>query len=544
MEMLFGFVLSMSVTMALIPPLMKVAHRAQILDHPGLRKVHNLPTPRVGGIAMAAGVLLALILWGHFDRLLQAYCAGVLILLVFGVWDDRVGLGAAPKLLGQALAVVTAMAWGGVSVASITLSDRVALPEWAAAPLSFFFLIGVTNAINLSDGLDGLAGGMAFLCTAALALLSLTVGNTFVALVALVIAGAILGFLRFNTHPARVFMGDSGSQVLGFSVAVLSVALTQDPRAPLSSALPLLLLGMPIIDTLTVMIRRVLAGRSPFDADRNHIHHRLLGLGLHHHEAVMLIYGLQAGLFVLAWMLRYEPDLINLLVFAGVFAAILLVLQVAARYRPEASGPRAESAGGGLGGRIDWLQDASRLPRWSGRVIVAALAVYCGTVLGLAPSPDDEIGLFALVIAAALGATLIFRWRQPAAGWVDKGALYIGAVLAIYLDQCGEPHTPLLHYIQWILFPLLAVAVAIRVQWPRDRGFRINPLDLLVIFMAIAIPNLPGSVATPRALGAVVGKLFLLLYGIESLDLAASPRWRLFSLSVLVFLLLCAARAV
>ncbi len=542
MDMLFAFVVAMTVTMALIPLLMRFAHRAQILDRPGARKVHTAPIPRVGGIAMAAGVLLALLLWGHFDRALQAFCGGVLVLLVFGVWDDRSGLGPGIKLIGQMLAALIAMAWGGISIASITLSDRLMLPGWLAAPLTFLFLIGSTNAINLSDGLDGLAGGMALLCLGALALLALTVGNPFVGLVALVIAGAILGFLRFNTHPARVFMGDCGSQILGFSVALLSVALTQDPDVPLSSALPLLLLGIPITDTLMVMTERILAGRSPFKADRNHIHHRLLALGLDHHEAVMVIYVLQAMLFIAAWSLRYQPDVVHILTFASFAACLVAFLRIAAargwRWRPQRSGAdEPASAGGSLAGLppMRWLSSGST---WA---IGAAMLAYGLSVLAFDPPSAGDARLLAAFVAAALGISLAMHWRRSIPNWIDKGALYLTAVLAVYLDDFGGPHSRGLHWFEWVLFPLLALAVVIRLRQPHQRWLSINPLDLLVIFLAIAVPNLPGSVASPRALGAIVAKVVLLLYGMELLSNALDARWRWLSAGGVLFLLLCIA---
>ena len=154
-------------------------------------------------------------------------------------------------------------------------------------------LVGITNAINLSDGLDGLAGGVTFLSLAAIAVLTyIAVDAGFMLLATMSIMGSILGFLRFNTFPARIFMGDGGSQFLGFSAGVLAILLTQSSNTALSPALPLLILGLPILDTLMVMGERIYEGRSPFVADRKHIHHRLLALGFHHYEAVVTIYAL------------------------------------------------------------------------------------------------------------------------------------------------------------------------------------------------------------------------------------------------------------
>ena len=541
MELMLGFVVAMSVTMVLIPPLMRMAGRARILDQPGLRRVHSSPTPRVGGIAMAAGVLLSLSLWGHFDRTMQAYFAGLFVLLVFGVWDDRSELGAGIKFLGQAAAVLLVMVWGGVRIASVTASDRLPLPDWISVPLSFLFLIGATNAVNLADGLDGLAGGMALLCLGALALLALTVGNPFVGSVALVITGATLGFLRFNTHPARVFMGDSGSQILGFSAAVLSVCLTQDPLAPLSSALPLLLLGVPVIDTLMVMTQRLLTGHSPFRADSNHIHHRLLALGFDHHEAVMMIYLLQACLFVAAWFMRYQPDLNIVLVFLGFGAAVIGALRLGAargwRWRRPVSGALPASR---LSHQLGWLREPQRLPRWSAAASAAAVLGYAVVVLVRLPASGELRPLLG-ACAAVLGLNLGLRWRRDTPNWIDRACLYLGAVLAVYIDGHSMREDLPLHDAKLVLVCVLSLALGARLWVARDRQFRINPLDLLVVFTAVTVPNLPGSIASPQALGSTAAKLILLLYALESLSFGSGPRWRWLSGGALVFFLACLA---
>src|SRR5262249_29281688 len=159
------------------------------------------------------------------------------------------------KFLGQLLAVALCMWLGGIRIDTFTFgAETIVLPPLLSGSITFLFLVGVTNAVNLSDGLDGLAGGIALLCFCALALLAAASHNNTVMALALIEAGAILGFLRFNTHPARVFMGDGGSQVLGFTIGVLAILVTQSESSVVSAVLPLLLVGMPIIDTLAVML--------------------------------------------------------------------------------------------------------------------------------------------------------------------------------------------------------------------------------------------------------------------------------------------------
>jgi len=167
--------------------------------------------------------------------------------------------------------------------------------------------VGITNAVNLADGLDGLAGGITmitFLCICALAFRS---GDASIAIMSLAMLGALFGFLSFNTYPASIFMGDAGSQFLGFVSIVLPLKMCQD-YSPLSPVLPLLIVGLPVIDTLIVMSERIRSGRSPFVADNNHFHHKLLGIGLFHTEAVFIIYLLQSVFVLSAYVFRFYSD--------------------------------------------------------------------------------------------------------------------------------------------------------------------------------------------------------------------------------------------
>jgi len=542
MELMLGFLLAMSVTMALIPPLMQAAARWQFLDVPEARKVHTTPVPRVGGIAMAAGTLLALLLSGDFAQPMPAYLGGVLVLLMFGVWDDRVTLSAGPKLLGQIIAVLLIMVWGDVTIATMTLTERFDLPGWIAWPLTFMFLIGVTNAINLADGLDGLAGGTTLLSLSALALLAFTSGTPFVGVVAIVIVGAILGFLRYNTHPARVFMGDGGSQILGFSVAVLAVVLTQDVLTPLSSALPLLLLGIPIIDTLMVMTQRMLEGRSPLQADRNHIHHRLLALGFDHHEAVMGIYLLQACLFVTAWYQRYESDLTIVALFAGVSLLVISSLHLATvsgwRWRPVSRNGNDGSSQ--LGRFVAWVRAPARLPRWSLLFIAMAVAIYLFQVSLVSPQPSSDVRLMAAVVSVVVACLMAMRWREADSGWMLKAAAFLALVMAVYFDRQTPTFLEERPAAQVMLFAALVIAIVIRFRLASDRRFRVTPLDILVIFIAVAVPNLPGSVVSSATVGESIAKLVVLMYGVETLFSASAHWWRLPGLISLGYLTACA----
>jgi UDP-GlcNAc:undecaprenyl-phosphate GlcNAc-1-phosphate transferase len=182
----------------------------------------------------------------------------------------------------------------GVVIKYVPFTGLDPLPAHIAVPLTTFVLVGITNAINLADGLDGLASGTSLLSLGIIAMLAYMTDHLTVIFIAVSVVGGILGFLRFNTYPPRIFMGDSGSQFLGFSAGVLVVMLTQQNDSALSVVLPVMILGLPIVDTLLVMGQRLYEARSLFLPDKNHIHHRLLVLGFDHYEAVFVIYLLQS----------------------------------------------------------------------------------------------------------------------------------------------------------------------------------------------------------------------------------------------------------
>ena len=559
MQTLLGFILAMSVTMVLIPILMHVAVPLGIVDMPEARKVHVVPVPRVGGIAMVAGLGLGLLFWDSSTGAMRAMGACIATLLVFGVWDDRMTLPAAPKFAGQAIAALIALVWGGVRVGSLTISERMPLPAWVAVPLTFFFLLGGTNAFNLADGLDGLAGGMGLLCLCGIALLAFTVSNAAVAAAAVMMAGALIGFLRFNTHPARVFMGDGGSQVLGFCAAFLAVLLTQDPRTPLSTALPLLLLGVPIVDTLMVMIERLAVGTSPFRADRRHIHHRLLALGFAHWEAVSILYLLQALLLVVAWFMRYDSDLLVALYFV-VFATLIVgPLRLAEHYgwalpsrRRKLTEDRSRPQAPQESSTQIAISDLSASPPGSiglqsigGFVLAAALVAYAARALLLGAHPSRDVQILALSLAGLLMAGLALRWRRADAAWTDKVALYCCAALAIFLDKHGVPgvlrsqliyaaHSQLIDY---GLYAILALAVIACIRGSGERAFRLTPLDVLVLLVVITVPNLPNSIDILRSLGLTIAELVLLFYSLEALSLVLGSRWRWLSGTAAIFLI-------
>jgi UDP-GlcNAc:undecaprenyl-phosphate GlcNAc-1-phosphate transferase len=311
------FAAALVVALVVTPLVRDLAHRLNLLDQPGGRKVHETPVPRLGGVAMAIafGVAIGLATFASPDlgavggirpNRAPTILVGVALLLVVGVVDDTRGMRALPKLLLQV--GVATIAWSlGLSI------DRLNLP-WGfvdlgvlSLPVTVAWIVGVINAINLIDGLDGLATGVVLTVLFAFGLLAAADGVDPTLPIIAATAGAAVGFLAYNLHPASIIMGDTGSMILGFVVAVVGISLTQDGVIPQPPWVPIIALGVPIADTIWAVIRRTARGEPFFVADRGHIHHQLLRLGLSQRDAMLILTAVSAALAVLAVLLGRAP---------------------------------------------------------------------------------------------------------------------------------------------------------------------------------------------------------------------------------------------
>lgn len=525
--------------MALIPPLARAAERMHTVDIPDNRKIHKTIMPRVGGIAMVLGSVLPIVMWVPLSREIEALLWSVMVLLFFGVWDDRLNINYRLKFLGQFIAAAIVVVYGDVAIRQLPFSGYETVPDYIAVPMTIFALIGVTNAINLADGLDGLAGGTTLLSLGCIALLAYQPDGAEVTLIALAIMGGIFGFLRFNTYPARIFMGDTGSQFLGFTVAVLALMLTQKINPLLSPVMPIMLLGLPILDTLAVMTQRIYEGRSPFSPDKNHIHHKLLRLGFDHYEAVLLIYVMQAALVVGAYVLRYESDILILGLYVALCAAILALFRIAG-----VAGWRLHSQGGNRPAPINRWLSYLRHKRWlaSGPYYFAKytipLFLLGGALLPLQISEDFSI-LSLLLVAMVL---LSLSWKRMPASVIERAAIYGACAFVVYLIQVSpgmvadfEPYIDVFYYV-------LAVAVAVGIRFSKTRNFQATPLDYLVILIAVIVPNLPEFSAGGSPIGELALKLIVLFYGSELVFTLKRRSWDVLRLGTLSALLLLGVR--
>jgi UDP-GlcNAc:undecaprenyl-phosphate/decaprenyl-phosphate GlcNAc-1-phosphate transferase len=510
------FLLAMVVTMAGLPVLGRLAAKWSIVDRPDARKVHSAQIARIGGVAMAVGVLVAAFIAIPLDSRERHFLFAASVLVAFGVLDDRFDLDYRIKLIGQLLAAAIAVIGGDIQIHWITLDDRVMLPPWISVPMTMFFLVSITNAINLADGLDGLAGGTTFLCLGALAMLAYSGGEVGCAALSLTFAGAVLGFLRFNTHPASVFMGDAGSQLLGFAVGVLSIGATQSGSTAVSAATPILLLALPILDTLSVMVQRISEGRSPFRPDRNHIHHKLLKLGFDHHEAVMVIYIIQANLFILAYLLRFESDLLILSVVCALFIATILIFQIAARrgwrFRAQHATPRETP----LADFIARLRKPQNLPLWSYHAVAIAVGFYCCLIIAETASLEKDVRVL-VVALLAVSAVLLGILRVKPLNIIEKAALYVTTAVLVYMDTVLLPEHRILVALNWTAVLIAAAGTVLSLRLARDRRFVVTPLDLIVLFVALIVPSFQESLGLPPGSAAGIAKLVILFYAIEVL---------------------------
>jgi UDP-GlcNAc:undecaprenyl-phosphate GlcNAc-1-phosphate transferase len=511
-----SFIVALAITTASTPLLLRLAPRIGLTDMPGRRKVHTRAVPRVGGIAMAVGILIPAALIPQLTPPVLGLLAGLLVLLVFGVWDDRVDLDYRLKFFGQFLAVGLCMSIGGVRIESLTLDAPLLLPHGVSWVLTFVFLVGVTNAVNLSDGLDGLAGGLAFLCLCAIAVLAAATGKGTVTTIALIESGAILGFLRFNTHPARIFMGDGGSQMLGFSIGVLAILATQGESSVLSAALPLLLLGLPILDTLTVIVRRLAAGQSPFVSDRNHLHHRLLELGFAHREAVVVIYCVQLALFLLAYFLRFQSDVVIVLVYAGFAVTLLAMLNWLPRAGWHAHTGRALPLASALMRRFRNPTLLAALMRGASWTMCLGLITYAAIVIASTRHVGGDISVLSVAMLVLLVAASRLASSGPLGGF-ERLPAYLSVILLVYLDQTATARLPGASWLTWCVIAFTAAAAVFRFAFS-ERRLEVTALDILVVFVALVVPNLPGFISLPPDLPAGIVKAVVLLYVVEVIE--------------------------
>jgi UDP-GlcNAc:undecaprenyl-phosphate/decaprenyl-phosphate GlcNAc-1-phosphate transferase len=541
-ELFFSCITALLISMALIPPLRLLADRFRFMDQPGERKVHQHPVPSVGGIAFAIGAFTSILLWCPLNSMKFAILLGGLIILGFGVWDDRVDLGYRMKLLGQFLAALVIVIVGRIRFESIPGLFDADLPLWIGVPLTVLFLVAVSNAVNLADGLDGLAGGLSFLTLCGIAYLAYLSKDSMVLSLTVPFLGGVLGFLRYNTYPARIFMGDGGSQLLGFIMGVLVILLTNSSRGPFSPALSLFLLGLPFLDTLGVAGQRLAEGCSPFVGDRKHVHHKLMRIGLSHYEAVTAIYMIQAGMVCLAYMLRWQSDMLILLLYLAIAGSVLVSFIAAGRGLL----PIPASQDGKFLSSVTFARfvNGPWLVNMPIRFLAVAVPLFLIALVFFPSKVPNDVGYLSLVVFAVV--LLGFLFSSRVVPYFVRGGLYVGTTFLLYVcESSGVGSMPVVTMAHNIFFVVVAIMVLLIIRFNEENRFQTTPLDYLMVFLAVMFPFLPEVSVDISHLGIFAAKLMVLFFSFEVLLHAFSTHvrqlglvslWILFGLGIRIWL--------
>lgn len=321
------FLAAFILTFIQMPFTIKIAKKKGFLDVPkDERRVHKKPIPVGGGIAMVISVSILMVYFLPINKNLILTLIASLIIAISGIYDDKEGLSPKLKFLFQILAAVILII-GGMKIEFFTnpfdSHDALLILNILSIPVTIFWVCGITNTINLIDGLDGLASGVSMICAISMFFITYKMGRYDVSLICALVAGACLGFLPFNFNPAKIFMGDTGALYLGFMLSYISISGFLKQAAILMIFVPVLILGVPVFDTAFAMVRRKLSGKSMVEADKGHLHHRLLKMGLNQRQTVVILYSISAIFGVLANLISRFHSSIALVISIGVLLIII-----------------------------------------------------------------------------------------------------------------------------------------------------------------------------------------------------------------------------
>lgn len=336
------------VCFAMTPPVKRFAERIGAVDQPSERRINKVPIPRMGGLAIFLGFVLTVLLFVPLSTQVTGILLGAVIIAVMGAVDDIVSLNAWIKLLGQVVAAIVVIrcdvVFSAISNPNPLSATTTIEIGWLSVPLTVFWIIACTNAVNLIDGLDGLAVGVSAISSLTMLVVSLIVSEPVVSLLLAALTGACLGFMPYNRNPAKIFMGDVGSQLLGFVLSTVSILGLFKLHAIITFFVPLLALALPLADTTFAFFRRILRGQSPFHPDRGHFHHRLLAIGMSQKQAVAVMYGISAVLGLTAVLLTGDSPILRTACLVLAFGISITVWLYVFRKNPNLRLPHREDA--------------------------------------------------------------------------------------------------------------------------------------------------------------------------------------------------------
>ncbi|MCI2055830.1 MAG: undecaprenyl/decaprenyl-phosphate alpha-N-acetylglucosaminyl 1-phosphate transferase [Oscillibacter sp.] len=331
---ILALVIALVLSFLMTPVVKTFAYKVGAIDVPkDARRMHHVPIPRLGGLAIFIGFMVSILLFTDVrgDHQMQGILMGAVIIVILGVVDDIMPLPAMFKFIVQIVAALIPTMHGVVihviSNPNLLSDNPYWNMGWLSIPVTVIWIVAITNSVNLIDGLDGLANGVSAISATTMLVIALLVSESQVAIVMAALVGACVGFMPYNMNPAKMFMGDTGATFLGYILATISIQGLFKFYAIISFAVPFLILGLPIFDTAFAFIRRIAHGQSPMQADRGHVHHRLIDMGLSQKQAVATLYVISAILGLSAVVLTTSGEL-RAMVF---FIALCIVAAVAAR---------------------------------------------------------------------------------------------------------------------------------------------------------------------------------------------------------------------
>ncbi len=499
-----------------VPLLRRWAVQTGKLDQPDRRKVHTKAIPRLGGVAIIFSFLLTALIFFDYSKELRGLLVGLILIFIIGLLDDLLHLTARQKFLGQISAALFTTIISGVSLrylGDLFGFGPITLPFWVAIPFTVFAIVGVINAINMIDGLDGLSGGVSIIALGAFFYLFFASGNLFGMSVTVALVGSLLGFLKHNSYPARIFMGDAGSLSLGFLLAFLAIQMTQTEGSTVSPVVPVLILGLPIVDTLMVMGRRITKRQSPFTPDMTHVHHTFLNLGLSHRFTVLLIYLYSFFWALFALLLRDAPEYLllgcYLLSLIVLYRSILFMRQHPERFlflQKDASSSLRETR---------FYFHVLRFTRWTTPVLLIVVLVYLLISVIACAQTGAQVAQLALTVFIG-GVILALLPRERRIRF--ETLYYVAASLFLVLTSEWQCHLPIesmfdFHPVSHLLFVAIAVLVGIKIAFRKEgEVYLTSPLDYLFLVMVLSLVAVPDDLAISHKIpSAVMKSIFFIL---------------------------------
>ena len=515
----YTFLIALFTSLIMVPFLRRWALEHGGVDIPDDRKIHETPTPRLGGVAIFLSLLLSCLTFVPMTEAVRGLLIGGLIIFATGLIDDLVGLSAKRKFVGEIIACLATIGFGQIyltNLGNLFGFGDIILPVWLGILFTVFAVVGVINAINLIDGLDGLAGGVSMIAIGTFLVIGVLDQNVTAVLLCAALAGAILGFLKYNFYPARIFMGDVGSLTVGFMLGFLAIHLTQTSGATISPMVPVLVLGLPLLDTIKVMLRRIRKHLSPFAPDNTHVHHKFLNLGFEHRFTVLVIYGLSLFWACFAVLFRHWPEYWLLVIFLAVMFSFYELLRYVKRYRNRYAFLQRDSSAG-LRQSIFYRRLADRLDR----LVPVTLVLLTLFVLLAVLSIFHHSSVSWQILIGLLIAGLILVVRSSSSVQEDFLMLLVYAVglIAAYevwnLTDLALFGLSVRYYGDVILF-LIAGFTAIKLLVYKERYLFLTTPDYLVLCICVLLIIASGKSVLDLNLGGPLLRAVVMIIALRT----------------------------